>query len=143
MACFAITATTPINAAGDKFTIRIKSETESLSGICLSGRSAAFDSAKNKAQTNDLKNKPDQKKDISDESKILGTYSYKDEMGSEYSISLDRDGVGTEDSYRVDWKIKWRLHGNQLTVIGNGTTTSYTVKDNQLISKDGAVYTKE
>jgi len=38
MTCFAITAATPINAAGDKFTIRIKSEIESLSGIYLSGR---------------------------------------------------------------------------------------------------------
>jgi len=143
MTCFAITVATPINAAGDKFTIRIKSEIESLSGIYLSGRSAAFNSAKNKAQTNDLKNKPDQKKGISDESKILGTYSYTDEMGSGYSITLDKGGVGTEDSYRVNWKIKWSLNGDKLTVIGQGTTTIYTVKGNQLISEDCTVYTKK
>jgi len=64
-------------------------------------------------------------------------------MGSGYSIALDKDGVGTEDSYRVSWKIKWSLNGDKLTVIGQGTTTIYTVKGNQLISEDDTVYTKE
>ncbi len=101
-------------------------------------------SVKDKAQANTLKNKVDQDKGTSsDESKILGNYSYTDEMGSGYSIALDKDGVGTEVSYRVNWKIKWRLNGNQLTVIGGGMTTVYTIKDNKLISKDGTVYTKK
>jgi len=64
-------------------------------------------------------------------------------MGSGYSITLDKGGVGTEDSYRVNWKIKWSLNGDKLTVIGQGTTTIYTVKGNQLISEDCTVYTKK
>jgi len=123
------------------YSFRMENELgETVVNITKINYNQSNNAAKDKAQTNDLKNKPDQNKGIPDESKILGTYSYTDEMGSSYSITLDKGGVGTEISYRAEWKIKWILNGNILTVIGSGTTTIYTVKDNQLISEDGTVY---